>query len=71
MSGLVLMPPSMLCEVMTMAKRAEFCPDALVRSIIYKYSKDPEFVRWMFKAFGGDIPSSLAMNVIKFYEDNY
>ena len=65
------LPPDMLDKAMMMARRAEYCPDALNKSICHEAYRDFSYVMWMFRAFGGDYTQDLAENTIKFYKDNF
>lgn len=65
------MPPHMLAELVDMIKSNEFCPDALAGAICYKNRKDPEFVQWMFRVFGGTYATDLAVRSIEFYKKNF
>ena len=68
---IVTFPPDMLDTAMMMVRGAELCPDAMTKSIVAKWIKDPEFVGWMAKAFGGTLPDEVAKNTIKYYKDNF
>lgn len=65
------MPPHMLMQVVDMIRFAEYCPDALMKSISLKNNDDPDFVQWMFRAFGGKTASDLAINTINYYKKHF
>ena len=64
------MSQEMLLQTMSMVKLADFCPDALVKTIYHKSVKDPNFVQEMFNMYGRLSSTELAHNMIDYYKEH-